>query len=166
MTQNDKAQQKHKELTLNGYYTAPKAPYGYKLVKIKRPGGEEVKRIKPNPQEAEIVRLIYSLYAKDISIGDIAYRLDEAGYPSPGGKKWSEQTIARLLFDQATRMRMLGHAVFGARNEKDQLKDVTEWTIKSDAHEAIITREMCDAVDGMRTSPNHGRGGARRTPKE
>lgn len=138
--QNDAAQEKQRELTANGYYTAPKPPYGYKTQKITRPNGEEVKKLKPYQPEADIVRLIYSLYAKDISIGEIGRRLKEAGYPSPGG------------------------AIFGA-HEKDKLKDVSSWTIKSDAHEAIITREMCDAVDSMRSSPNHGRGGARNTGK-
>lgn len=163
--QNDAAQEKQRELTANGYYTAPKPPYGYKIQKITRPNGEEVKKLKPYQPEADIVRLIYNLYIKDISIGEIGRRLKEAGYPSPGGaESWTDSTLVRLLFDKAVRMRMLGCAIFGAR-EKDKLKDVSNWTIKSDAHEAIITREMCDAVDSMRSSPNHGRGGARNTGK-
>lgn len=55
--QNDAAQEKQRELTSNGYYTAPKPPYGYKIQKITRPNGEEVKKLKPYQPEADIVRL-------------------------------------------------------------------------------------------------------------
>lgn len=88
------------QLTLEGKYTGRKLPYGYRLV----PTGEYTKkgrmrnRVEINPQEAEVVRIIFD---KTIREGLGSYRLsaylNEQGYRNQKGKPFEHNLINRTL---------------------------------------------------------------------
>ena len=77
-----------------GKYIGTYAPYGY--IKIKR--GKDC-TLEINPEQAEIVRLIFNLYTQDNKLGynAIAERLNEMGIPTMLGKQWIASTVKTIL---------------------------------------------------------------------
>jgi DNA invertase Pin-like site-specific DNA recombinase len=68
--------------------------YGYTLAADQT----GVKRITPNPEEAEVVRLIFRLFLGGMGHEAIAKKLTEMGIVAPkGGKRWGANTIAKML---------------------------------------------------------------------
>ena len=65
------------------------ATYGYRL--------DEEKNIVIEPEEAEIVRMIFDLYRRGGSAPDIAEELNAAGVSSPRGKTWTPTTVLFIL---------------------------------------------------------------------
>lgn len=89
-----------------GKYIAAAAPYGYERVKIKGDKGFTLKIV---PEEAEIVRLIFSLYTKGeiqangkykrLGMYLISKRLDSLGIPPRVSQYWSRSTIKDILIN-------------------------------------------------------------------
>lgn len=63
-------------------------PYGYM-----RQGGE----IKKNPQEVEIVKVIYALNSQHKGCGEIADSLNIHGYRRRNGKGWTQRQVSAIL---------------------------------------------------------------------
>lgn len=76
-----------------GCYISPTPPYGYNRIKIGRDW-----TLEPN-ENADAVRLMFEWYVnEDLSLGAVARRLDEYGYPSPTpGQSWSRFSIREML---------------------------------------------------------------------
>ena len=54
-----------------------------------------------NPEQAEIVKLIYRLFLEGMTPHTIAIHLTEKGIKTPGGKdKWNATTIRRILTNE------------------------------------------------------------------
>ncbi len=68
------------------------ALYGYRNV-----GEDREVRIVIHEAEAQVVRMIFTLYRKGSAIPAIVEQLNTAGVPSPRGSKWSVKTIADML---------------------------------------------------------------------
>ena len=72
-----------------GIFVSPSTPYGYRLT------GRELETI---PEEAEIVRYIYSAYLKGQGTADIAHELNELGaIRGHGRERWYPGTIQYIL---------------------------------------------------------------------
>jgi hypothetical protein len=68
--------------------------YGYDVVKKIDDNGEPVRgERRINPQQAAIVKRIFSDYARGISPRAIAKQLNREGVPGPSGKAWGPSTI-------------------------------------------------------------------------
>jgi len=63
-------------------------PYGY---------FRQGKEVKKNPQEAEIVKKIYTLYGEHIGCTEIAIYLNECDYKRRNGKKWTQRQVSAIL---------------------------------------------------------------------
>lgn len=73
-----------------GIMSSTSVPYGYRYnPETRAPIIEE--------NEAVIVKEIYSDYLDDMSVYQIAKKLNEAGIPSPGGTNWLPNTVKRIL---------------------------------------------------------------------
>lgn len=89
-----------------GKYVASIAPYGYERVKIKNDKGYTLKIV---PEEAEIVKLIFSLYVDGITdengvkrrlgIQQIARKLNEMRIPPIRHDYWQKETIRDILIN-------------------------------------------------------------------
>ena len=85
-----------------GKYIASCAPYGYEKYKLPRQKGYSLRIV---PQEAEIVRHIFSLYTGNGSASGpgplgsaaVADQLNREGVASPGGVSWSAHTVRDIL---------------------------------------------------------------------
>lgn len=89
-----------------GKYVSNKAPYGYMRVKLEQEKGWT---LKPIPDEAEIIRLIFELYTKGEQLPDgshkrlgvslIARRLNALKIPTKTGGAWVSSTIRDILIN-------------------------------------------------------------------
>ena len=79
-----------------GKYVGSVAPYGYKRVKLE---GQKGYTLEPEPNESEIVKLIFKLYTQENRIGTrlICKKLDEIGAKTRKGGSWSLPTVRDIL---------------------------------------------------------------------
>ena len=155
----------------NGEYISPFAPHGY----IKDP--KDKHKIIVDPEAAEVVKQIYSLFLSGMTRNAIAMYLNEHGVPSPQIYKrskgmvyktqlastmpmWSAKGIADIL----TNRLYTGDMVQGRRRVKSykvhEIENVPEedWVIVENTHEAIIDKETFNKVQehlkrDVRTAP-------------
>jgi site-specific DNA recombinase len=115
-----------------GFHCGGYPPFGYDKVEVteftslRKPDKAPPKRLVPNPDEAPIVRQAFSLYAEQGSLADVRNYLD-----SVTSRRWSTTTTKSLLTNEVFR----GVQVFG------------QWRNDA-AHEAIVTQELWQAVQG------------------
>ena len=131
-----------------GEYQSKICPYGYR----KSADG----RMEPDPEAAEVVRLIFRLSADGVNAAEITRELYRRGIPTPGEYKaahgnhthdisrtrgiWSSSTVLRMLEDE----RYTGTYVIGKRavmevgGNRSRLKDRGKWYIIPDHHPAIV----------------------------
>ena len=84
---------------LKGFYMGGRIPLGFRLVPYDM-DGKRTARYLANPQEAEILKMMYAEYAKpDTSFGDVVQMLQRNGIPHPRNKDgtWVRNHIGRLL---------------------------------------------------------------------
>lgn len=82
-----------------GFYMGGPVPFGYTRVKFTIDGIKTSKYV-PNPSEAEIVKLIYELYAQPhTSFGDIVTYLIEKGIKNPRNESgfWDRSRIGEII---------------------------------------------------------------------
>ena len=103
-----------------------------------------------NPEQAEIVKIIYGEFLKGFSFKAIARKLTEMGIKSPKGKDvWNESTVKSIL----TNEKYKGCALLQKHYTADYLTKkivrndgaVPQYYVK-DCHEAIIEPETFDRV--------------------
>ena len=81
-----------------GRYGTGPAPFGY------RRGNEGEPTLVIEPEEAEIVRLMFREYLFQRSTGRVVTMLNAKGITTRKGKKWSRQAIAIILDNRTYRV--------------------------------------------------------------
>ena len=69
----------------SGFYTAAKAPYGYRKVAVNDRGSRRFK-LEPDPQDVGTVRRIFEARRQGAKVRNIMEQLNEEGIPSPTGQ--------------------------------------------------------------------------------
>lgn len=151
-------QQRKKE----GSYVGGPAPYGYETYQDGR-----IRRLRPDENTAEIVRMIYRKFAETESYQAVAdylnvrrintpgnYRKEKEVY-CPEGKLYRgwDRLVVELILKRET---YLGHLVQGktsinAKKEENRVrKPEEEWVRRENAHEALIDRELYEKTVEIR----------------
>lgn len=131
-----------------GCYTSATPPYGFNRIKI----GKDW-TLEPN-ENADAVRLAFDWYVnEDLSLGALARRLDEYGYPPPAGKKWARETLREMLknihyigkirFNNRHRVTVVENGERVQRTRKNQAEDVI---ISEGKHDGIVDPDIFDAA--------------------
>ena len=141
----------------SGQYLTAYAPYGY------RKSDEDKHRLVVDEEAAAVVQEIYRMRCSGMAYGKIAAALNKKGILSPRwhwelhyGKKgsckysklWACATVKNILND-AVYLGIVTQNRTGSRSYKDKTmiqKPETEWICHEDAHEAIVDREVWEAV--------------------
>lgn len=113
-----------------------KPPYGYSLIN---------KHLAINEEEAWIIRRIFDLYLnRNYGIRAVAIDLNRDTHAKNGGA-WDYAEVKRILRNPA----YMGDSVWNTRKRsetKDIMRPEEEWVIVKNTHEAIITRDVFEAV--------------------
>ena len=139
-----------------GKWCGGPAPYGYEYA----PGGE---KLTLHPEQSEWVKWMYETYlAKAVGVKALCTALTENKIPTQRGlKAWSRTAVARMLknqvytgtlvYNQNTESPFAGTVDVGvAKSRRHNPRE--EWVTASDAHPAIVSQELFDAVQKKLTA--------------
>lgn len=119
-----------RDKTREGQIMTAAPPYGYRIKKeVEETSNGRIivleRQFEPHPEESEIVRMIFSLYATgEYSFNSLAAYLNEAGYQCQNAKRWDNANIRRILYRTA----YIGKYQFsGIPIEVPQLVDQETW---------------------------------------
>lgn len=151
-TINRRLQRGRMQSVKEGKYLGNIPPYGYVRVRLE---GQKGYTLEPNPEQADIVRLIYELYTKGelqddgtykrLGISLIVRKLNELKIPTAKGGDWVTSTIRGILSNpvyvgkirwnsRPTRKKMIDGQLI---KERPRAKE-EDWTLVEGLHEAII----------------------------
>lgn len=124
-----------KKRMANGTLRVARVPYGYTK--------NERRELVIDPEKAEVIRRIFTLYLSGYGARKIAVLFNEEGLPSPTGKQWNNITVKKILKQE----KYIGdihwqktYSVFMGEQWKINNGDVDSFYIKN-AHPAIIDRD-------------------------
>ena len=138
----------------NGNFIGQHPPYGYRKTIVKE-GRRKCHTLEPVPEEAEVVRRVFALYAQGTSAHEIARTLNALGIPSPSGKLWTASSIKPMV----TNDHYIGMVHWNRRKtvkviEQGELLYTRPRNANFDSypgrHPAIIDRELWDRVQELR----------------
>jgi len=114
-------------------------PYGYQ-----RKGKDDIEL---HPEESIVRKKMYELYLQHNRYGTVARILNEEGYRTKRGKKFSDMAIKRLLKDPITKGVRRTRFTKVGKNGQPELRDSKEWFF----HEAppIVTEELWQSVNDI-----------------
>ena len=116
-----------------------KSPYGYDLVNS---------HLQINEEEANVVKLIFSMYLDKKGGELICNYLNENHYKPPKGKYWNKNSVLGMLRNEA----YTGKTVFNKRAPKGsgrKYNPENEWMIIENTHPPIISKEDFETVQSM-----------------
>ena len=137
-----------------GNYIGSVAPYGYEKIVV-----DKNHTLKINNKEAEVVRLIFSLYLDGYGYGKIANELELLGYTPRKAKHWSLSVIKDILSNPV----YIGKIAWNRRKEVKIMKDGNmtktrprnhSYILKDGKHPAIIDDDLFQkAQDKITNNP-------------
>ena len=111
---------------------------------------KETGKIVVNPEQAEVVRLIFRLFLEGMTPHSIAAELTHRGIKTPGGKDvWNQQTVRRMLSNEKYKGDALLQKEFTVDFLQKKMKknegEVPQYYVEGN-HEAIISPAVFDMV--------------------
>lgn len=137
-----------------GKHVGAAAPYGYEKYKLPKQKGFS---LKINEYEANMVKLIYSLYSNGTGIQSICYELDKQGYKPRRSNEFTKSTISHILTnpvyigkiqysDKATTKKVVNGNIVRVKNDTKNIIFV------DGLHEPIIDLNTWNKVQNIRNN--------------
>ncbi|WP_283673083.1 recombinase family protein [Butyricicoccus sp. Marseille-Q5471] len=132
-----------------GKYPGNVCPYGYDREKLKTEKGWI---LVPNPQQSEIVRLMFSWFTdpnNHLSSSAIAHKLNDMQVPTSKGGEWTVSTVSRILKNPV----YAGYIIWGRRACVKQIKGgeivksrpwAENYEMCKGLHEPLVSQEVFD----------------------
>lgn len=126
--------------SMQGKWMAGTVPFGYKY-------NENTQRLDINEDQAEIVRLIFDLYAnQNMGYHSVATHLKKRGIKTPTGNPVWQPEVVRRMLSKPVYVGEVNFRVTQYRDGKRTTRPKDEWIVVKDAHPPIIdedTWEKC-----------------------
>lgn len=138
----------------NGNFIGQRPPYGYRKIQIKE-GKKKCHTLEPIPEQAEVVKMIFEMYASGIGTTTIADRLNELHIPAPRAKLWVRECLQPML----NNIHYIGKVRWNYRPTEKTVKDgvvvvsrprAEHYLVYDGKQPAIIDRELWDKVQEIR----------------
>ncbi len=147
-----------------GRWIGGRPPFGYR--KIQAEGDEKPWSLEIIPEQAAIVKRIYSMYADGTGGMTITYRLNQEGVPTEKGSTWDASTVQNILTNPAYRGYVVWNRRKGVRQangkRSHQMRPRSEWIIAKGAHPAIIEDDLWERCESWRRFRDKHRGEGKR----
>lgn len=144
----------------NGNYIATNPPLGYDITFINK-----FRTLKINESEAEIVKIIFNMYANGNGANSIATYLNELGYKTKAGNRFESTGILFIIRNPV----YVGKVTWKKKEIKKskdankltdtKTRDKSEWIIAPGKHKAIISEDLFnqvqDIINGRYNAPKH-----------
>ena len=125
-----------------GRPTGGQAPFGYRW---------RGKKLLPDPNEAPVRTLMYELFAEHKRRKTVAKILNERGYRTRNGSKWSDTTVLRLIQDTTAKgLHRANYTRTDDRRRSWELKPKSEWVFNE--VEPIVDKDLWEACNQILTS--------------
>ncbi len=122
------------------------APFGYQW---------KERQMVPDAKEAPVRKLMYELFLKHQRKKTVANLLNEAGYRTRNGSKFSDTTVGRLLQDMTAKgIRLANYTKHMGENKKWELKPREEWI--EIPIEPIIETELWEQANAILQARRRG----------
>ena len=138
----------------NGNFIGQRPPYGYRKIVLKD-GKRKSHTLEPIPEEAEIVKLVFELYAGGTNAHQIARTLNGMGIPSPAGKLWGPESVKPMVtndhyigmvhWNRRKTVKIIEQGELIATHPRHQ-----EYLCYPGKHPPIISMELWQAVQEIR----------------
>lgn len=125
-------------------------PYGYKLVNG---------RYQLNPAEAPAVKMMFEMYLSGMNASEVARSLNEKGIRTKKGCLWCSEAVLRTLSNyEYTGNMVLQKYYVNPLSKKLMINngELPQYHVES-SHPAIVSQEMFDAVQKIRTQRSPAR---------
>ena len=143
-----------KKTVADGGYIA-NAPFGYdKIIINNRPS------LTPNPEETEIVKIIFDMYIDGKGSNQISDYINALGAKPRRGDKFNRNTVryilknpvytGKIVWDRKTHIRKTGD---GAKN-KIIYNPESKWSVTEGLHESIVSEEIFNKAKEIRLNKN------------
>lgn len=139
-----------------GNYISPNPPYGYLIDE-----GRDYRTLKPHPEQADIVKMVFEWYTSGLGSGKIANKLNELGYKTYTGIDWRSSSVLTILKNLV----YTGRIVWGKKDirksvEPGKSKDTVtrpreEWIIADGKHPALISEELFEKTQRILNKRYH-----------
>ena len=142
-----------------GKYVGNIPPYGYKREKIK---GEKGYKLVPDPEQADIAKLIFELYTDGIGVSRIVRRLNEMKIPAARGGDWVNSSVQGILRNPVYtgkirwKCRPQRKKIINGQVVKERPRaDADSWIIANGLHDPIIDEATFQlAQESMAKNPS------------
>ncbi|HZL16992.1 MAG TPA: recombinase family protein [Polyangia bacterium] len=129
-----------------GKPTGGAAPFGYRW---------RDKRLEPDPKEAPVRALLHELFAEHRRKKTVARILNERGYRTRSGSRFSDTTITRLLLDSTAKgVHLANYTRSNDRTKSWDLKPESEWV--HSPVEAIVSGDLWDTCERIVVAQREG----------
>lgn len=133
-----------KENVRQGFFNGATPPFGFGVETVKGETGKTKRRLVPNPDEASVVREVFSLYVGGLGAKAIAKRLGAQGLQHRG-RLWSRDRVLRVIDDTA----VIGQYVWGKVEARTGAKVPVDAQAAASV-EPLVDRELFDRAQQVR----------------
>jgi site-specific DNA recombinase len=122
-----------------GLHIGGQAPFGFKY---------ENRKLVPDPEEAPVRKLMFELFLEHKRKKTVARILNEKGYRTKKGNKFTDSTVKRLLTDPVAKgLHIMNRRYSKNRRGKGAFKPKEEWFFHE--VEPIVSEELWDQVNDL-----------------
>ncbi len=133
-----------KENIRQGYFNGTKPPFGFAVERVTSPSGKAKRRLVAEPQEARLVREVFSLYLAGSGAKAVARSLNQRGILYRG-LSWNRDRVLGVIDDTAA----IGRYVWGRVDGRTRAKRASTEHVVT-AVPALIESELFDGAQKVR----------------